>query len=80
MIDGDHRYTGVKKDWMLYAPLVKHNGIIVFHDILFHPKVPQCKVYRLWNEIKGFYRHREFIDTDDDRGWGQWGGIGLLYY
>lgn len=79
-IDGDHRYTRVKKDWRLYAPLVKKNGLIVFHDILFHPKVPQCKVDRLWKEIKKQYRHREFIDKYDDRGWGQWGGIGVIYY
>jgi predicted O-methyltransferase YrrM len=78
-IDGDHRYTEVKKDWKLYAPLVKSNGLIVFHDILFHPKLPKCKVDRLWNEIKRQYRNREFIDRYDDRGWGQWGGIGVIY-
>ncbi len=79
-IDGDHRYSGVKRDWTLYAPLVKKNGLIVFHDILFHPKMPQCKVDRLWNEIKRQYRNREFIDKHDNRGWGQWGGIGVIYY
>jgi cephalosporin hydroxylase len=79
-IDGDHRYRGVKKDWTLYASLVKKNGLIVFHDILFHPKFPQCKVDRLWNEIKRRYPNREFSDKHDDRGWGQWGGIGVIYY
>jgi predicted O-methyltransferase YrrM len=79
-IDGDHRYKGVKKDWELYAPLIKQNGLIVFHDILFHPKIPQCKVDRLWNEIKREYDHREITDINDDRGWGQWGGIGIIYY
>ncbi|MDH5202921.1 MAG: class I SAM-dependent methyltransferase, partial [Nitrospirota bacterium] len=34
-IDGDHRYTGVKKDFHLYSPLVKPGGLIAFHDILF---------------------------------------------
>jgi len=79
-IDGDHRYSGVKKDWELYSPLVKQNGLIVLHDILAHPKVPQCKVDRLWKELKLHYTHREFLDRRDDRGWGQWGGIGVLYY
>ena len=79
-IDGDHRYTGVKRDWSLYAPLVKRNGIIAFHDILFHPEFRTCKVDRLWKEIKKQYRNREFIDKYDDRGWGQWGGIGVIYY
>ncbi len=80
MIDGDHRYEGVKKDWKMYSKLVKQNGIIAFHDILFHPKVKACKVNRLWNEIKRRYRHREFLDRKNDRGWGQWGGIGIIYY
>ena len=79
MIDGDHRYSGVRRDWEMYAPLVKERGIIVLHDILFHPGVPACKVHRLWNEIKGRYRHKEFVVTEDDRGWGPWGGIGVLF-
>jgi len=79
IIDGDHKYFGVKKDWKLYSPLVKKNGLVVFHDILFHPKVPRCKVEKLWNEIKVDYKHTEFIDKNDDRGWGQWGGIGVIY-
>ncbi|MEW6417750.1 MAG: class I SAM-dependent methyltransferase [Nitrospirota bacterium] len=79
-IDGDHRFSGVKKDWELYSPLVKNNGLIVFHDILPHPKVPECKVDKLYNNIKINYKHIEFIDRYDDRGWGQWGGIGVIYY
>ena len=46
MIDGDHGYKGVKKDWELYSPLVKENGIVVFHDIVWHSKVPKCQVER----------------------------------
>jgi predicted O-methyltransferase YrrM len=79
-IDGDHRYKGVKKDFELYSPLVKQNGLIVFHDILYHPKAPECKVNKFWNEIKRKYKKAEFIDKEDDRGWGQWGGIGVIYY
>ena len=79
-IDGDHRYRGVKKDFQLYSSLVKQNGLIVFHDILYHPKVPECKVDKFWNEIKRKYKNVEFIDREDDRGWGQWGGIGVIYY
>ncbi len=80
LIDGDHRYKGVRRDWQMYSPLVKQNGLIAFHDILFHPKIPECKVDRLWNEVKVNYRHREFTDKADDRGWGQWGGIGIINY
>jgi len=79
-IDGDHRYKGVKKDFQLYSPLVKQNGLIVFHDIIYHPNVPECKVNKFWNEIKRKYKNAAFIDKQGDRGWGQWGGIGVIYY
>ena len=32
-IDGDHRYESVLTDWLLYSPLVKKGGIVVFHDV-----------------------------------------------
>jgi predicted O-methyltransferase YrrM len=80
MIDGNHRYSGVKKDWELYSSLVKQNGLIAFHDILFHPEVPECKVDKLWEKIKPHYRYKEFLEPSDDRGWGQWGGFGVIYY
>jgi hypothetical protein len=31
-IDGDHRYSGIKKDLVNYAPKVKRNGFIIFDD------------------------------------------------
>jgi predicted O-methyltransferase YrrM len=79
-IDGDHRYTGVRRDFQLYSPIVKENGLIVFHDILFHPRIPECKVDKFWNEVKNRFKYKEFIDREDDRGWGQWGGIGVIRY
>lgn len=79
-IDGDHRYAGVKRDFRLYSPIVKENGLIVFHDILFHPRVPKCKVDKFWDEVKNRFKYMEFIDREDDRGWGQWGGIGVIRY
>jgi len=78
-IDGDHSYRGVKKDFQQYSPLVKQRGLIVLHDILRHPKVPECKVDKFWNEMKRRYKYVEFTDREDDRGWGQWGGIGVIY-
>lgn len=78
-LDGDHRYSGVKKDFRMYSPLVKKGGLVVLHDILFHPRVRACRVDRFWSEMKCCFRRREFIDREDDRGWGQWGGIGVLY-
>lgn len=80
MIDGDHTYAGVKRDWELYAPLVGSGGIIAFHDILPHPRVAEVQVERFWQEVKPRFPHVEFIDPVDDRGWGPWGGIGALRY
>lgn len=79
-IDGDHRYEGVKSDFKLYSSLVREGGLIAFHDILFHPRVSACEVERLWKEISPHYQNVTFTESNDDRGWGQWGGIGVLTY
>jgi len=31
-IDGDHNYLGVKKDWIMYSPLLVDGSIVIFHD------------------------------------------------
>ena len=80
MIDGDHTYEGVKADWKDYSTLVAHDGVIVLHDILLHPKVPSCQVDRLWRELKPQFAHIEIVDPFDERGWGPWGGLGVIYY
>lgn len=51
-IDGDHRYEGVKKDWLNYGPLGK---VVVFHDVVRHPDGAKNapEVWRLWEEIEG---------------------------
>ena len=33
LIDGDHNYEAVKKDWELYSPLLHINSVVAFHDI-----------------------------------------------
>ena len=74
-IDGDHTYEGVKKDWDMYSPLVKNDGLVVFHDIVNHEAThPDCKVQLLWNELKRQNETWEFIDDTGD----VWGGIGVL--
>jgi predicted O-methyltransferase YrrM len=79
LIDGDHRYEGVRRDFELYSPLVVKGGLIAFHDILPHAAAPLCQVDRLWNEVREGYRHAEFVDPSEDWGIGQWGGIGVLF-
>jgi cephalosporin hydroxylase len=74
-IDGDHTYEGVKKDFELYSPLVGAGGIVAFHDIAVHPDGVGCFVNLFWDEIKGKYKYKEFIE-DKNQGWG---GIGVLF-
>jgi len=53
-IDGDHRYEGVKADWLNYGPMGK---TIVFHDII-EPKPGEnqnLQVWRLWRELNDSY-------------------------
>jgi len=74
-IDGDHTYDGVKRDFEMYSPLVRKDGIIAFHDIVPHAEDKNCGVDRFWNEIKSLYEHTEIVDS-----WQQkWAGIGIIH-
>lgn len=75
-IDGDHSYQGVKKDFEMYSPLVKKDGIVALHDIkdTQHHRDIDCFVADFWNEIKRNYEWKEIADWTID-----WGGIGILY-
>lgn len=75
MIDGDHSYDGVKRDFEMYEPLVGAGKPIAFHDIVPHPHAPACEVDRFWNEIKGGRPYLEFVDGNAPD---QYGGIGVV--
>jgi predicted O-methyltransferase YrrM len=51
-IDGDHAYEGVRRDYELYAPLVRPGGLIAFHDIVDGPESAVGGVPRFWREVK----------------------------
>lgn len=78
MIDGDHAYEGVRRDYELYRDLVRDGGAIAFHDILPHGSQNASEVDKLWEEVKFDYESIEFCTPDEDWGWGRWGGIGVL--
>jgi cephalosporin hydroxylase len=80
MIDGDHTYEGVRTDFEMYAPLVRDGGIIALHDILPNELDAVCDVDRFWAEVVAAHSTEELIDTYDDRGLGQWGGIGVVFW
>jgi predicted O-methyltransferase YrrM len=74
-IDGDHSYNGVKRDFELYSPLVRKDGIIAFHDIAKPVPGSVEGVYKFWQEIIQNHEYKEII-KDVNQGWA---GIGLLY-
>lgn len=74
LIDGDHTYEGVKKDFEMYGTLVRRGGMIGFHDIVPHSEESGCEVNRFWNEIRGSCDSSEFVENWRSR----FGGIGLL--
>jgi len=79
MIDGDHSYEGVKRDWELYEPLVSSGGVIAFHDVIKHPPETMVEVDRFWSELVDLQPTDEFTDPGHDRGQGPWGGIGVVF-
>jgi predicted O-methyltransferase YrrM len=72
-IDGDHTYTGVKKDYEMYQEFVKPSGIIALHDITQHPD-GGSHVDQLWKELKVKNKTEEIIDEPLT-----WGGIGIVW-
>lgn len=78
-IDGDHTFNGVKDDFHRYKKYVNNNGLIIFHDIVEHNEVTECQVKQFWDSISENYETFELIDEEvDNRGWGNWGGIGIM--
>ena len=75
-IDGDHTYEGVKKDFEMYSPFVKENGIIAFHDIVIHNPKSNTHVNEFWNEIKNDYPFQELIYDEKQKA----KGIGVLRF
>lgn len=86
-IDADHTYDGVRRDFEMYAPLVRSGGIVVFHDIVSYRKGSDCQVERFWNELKPQYRHREIVEFCSNGEWPvavtresmETAGLGVLY-
>jgi cephalosporin hydroxylase len=78
-IDGDHRYEGVKSDFLAYRRFVRDGGQILFHDIVQEKGNGRAwagGVPSLWKELAPHYPHREFIDSPDQEGF----GIGCVTY
>jgi len=82
-LDGDHSYEGVKRDFLLYGPMVRPGGVIAFHDIVEDNQTRygvitggwSGGVPRFWNEVKAQHEHVEFVKDADQDGY----GIGVVF-
>jgi predicted O-methyltransferase YrrM len=74
LIDGDHRYGGVRADLAMYGPLVRPGGRIAFHDIVPGPPDRVGGVPRFWQEIRNQHASLEFVHNWDQQGF----GIGVM--
>jgi predicted O-methyltransferase YrrM len=74
-IDGDHTYEGVRRDFEMYAPLVRSGGMIALHDIAVHNRDTECQVDKFWSEVKNKYRHQEIAENAKQG----WAGLGILF-
>ena len=71
-IDGDHSYEGVKRDYEMYQSLVRHGGVIAFHDIVPpNPNGPTPRndddlqggeVSEFWFELRASHEAFEFVE------------------
>ena len=75
-IDGDHRYQGVKADFVRYRGLVASGGLIAFHDIIQDHGLSFWSggVPRLWREIRPHFSCWEFVDDPTQDAF----GIGVI--
>ncbi len=68
-LDGDHSYAGVRSDHELFSPLVRHGGLVAFHDI--HPIADGVtEVPRYWRELRPAVGGVEVIEDADQQGFG----------
>lgn len=77
-IDGDHRYEGVRQDFLGYRRFVGDGGLVFFHDIVEDRggRAWAGGVPRLWRQLAPAYPHREYVHSRDQEGY----GIGMLVY
>lgn len=74
MIDADHSYEGVKRDYDLYSPLLAQDGFIAMHDVILNRFDPEIEVHKFWDELKATEKTEELVH---DYGQGNL-GIGIV--
>jgi cephalosporin hydroxylase len=69
-INGDHPYEGVKRDFEMYALLVRPGGLVASHDVI---SGDEPEVVRYWLELRQAHETEEFAAERPPRY-----GIGLV--
>ena len=70
-IDGDHSGESVRRDYELYAPLVRTGGLIAFHDIVDGPEELVGGVPAFWREVRSSLEDpRELVESPAQGGYG----------
>jgi cephalosporin hydroxylase len=77
-IDGDHRWDGVRADFLNYRGFVRNGGLIAFHDICeFRDRTAWSgDVPKFWKLVRSIYESNEFVDAENQDGL----GIGVIRY
>jgi predicted O-methyltransferase YrrM len=71
LIDADHRYDGVRRDYELYRDLVAPSGLIAFHDVVPGSPAMVGGVPRFWEELKiSDLETTEIVEDWAQGGWG----------
>lgn len=80
LIDGDHRWSGVRQDFINYREFVRDGGLIAFHDIC-DVTAPDSEAWTgdvpaFWRLVRTIYPSLEFTETPNQQGL----GIGVIRY
>lgn len=71
LIDGDHSAPSVRRDYELFAPLVRPGGLIALHDIVDGPEELVGGVPAFWREVRAQLDDpRELVESWDQGGFG----------
>jgi predicted O-methyltransferase YrrM len=69
-IDGGHTYDDVLCDYYDYEPMVRHGGIIAFHDAIHHgPTEGSVEVYKFLKELSDTGKQINMLGTDVGTAW-----------
>jgi predicted O-methyltransferase YrrM len=70
LIDGDHRFDGVRGDFLTYGSLVRPGGLIAIHDIVPGDDEKVGGVPAFWKDVKRAYPTEELVQDWEQGGFG----------